>query len=275
MFSLSLGKIIAPIVCAGVLGLLLVIVQPVHLSGKVISAKTKMPVSDALVAVESGNPNDEIGMGDYVKTDSNGQFTAQAKGEAGARAWKSGYAMASVALGSVRNWWRKEIVIELRELTADNLISEYYPYQGFGIGDGFSFLLGKVVSADSPAADIKLASTANTNVITLEALGAGGIVFQPYAQGTDFYNTPEAPETGYARQWRIDSKQIGLYYVRTRDGRHFAKVRLVLAATDPNKITYWPQWAYQPDGTRHLEIAVGKEYQFPFEKFGLQRESLK
>jgi hypothetical protein len=73
---------------------------------------------------------------------------------------------------------------------------------------------------------------------------------------------------------------MGVFYAITRDGKHYAKVRLItpafkLADKPDRFIVYGVQWAYQPDGTRNLEIAIGKEYMFPFERFGLKRDSLK
>jgi hypothetical protein len=63
--------------------------------------------------------------------------------------------------------------------------------------------------------------------------------------------------------------------VRTRDGKHYAKVRLIRGVKQTNQgedhSAYWLQYAYQADGTRNLEITINREYGFTFEKFGLKR----
>jgi hypothetical protein len=115
--------------------------------------------------------------------------------------------------------------------------------------------------------------------VLVEALGDGGLVYQEYGEGIDFYNTPEAPISGYSRQLPADTGAMGVFYALARDGKHYAKVRLRSGAPKRTKLddlsAYFMQWAYQPDGTRSLEIAVGKEYMFLFERFGLKRDSLK
>jgi hypothetical protein len=88
-----------------------------------------------------------------------------------------------------------------------------------------------------------------------------------------------APQEGYSKKIQIPSEVPGIFYVRTRDGKHYAKVRLIrgvkITAQGEDHTAYWLHWAYQPDGTRNLEIAISKEYGFPFEKFGLAREALR
>ncbi|MEP7272752.1 MAG: hypothetical protein ABI882_14720 [Acidobacteriota bacterium] len=254
-------------------GAILVIARPIRVTGKVMSTRTKMPISDVLLFIDSSYPTAYTGVENYLRTDSSGQFTARAEGNIMAAAWKAGYAVAVYELGSTMKWWRRDIIIELRELAPGHLVVENHFREDFGNGNGFSFRLGGVVSVHNPDADIRLSIDAKSNVAVLEALGEGGIIFQPEARGIDFYNTPEAPDAGYVKQWRIDPKTLGHYFIRTRDGKHFAKLRLVRVPTP--HITYWPHFAYQSDGSRNLEIAVGTDYPFPFEQFGLKRESLK
>jgi hypothetical protein len=254
--------------------------RQIELSGKVVSSNTNLPVSDALVYVESGCPWEEAGMNESVRTDEHGRFTFKARCDVIVRVWKSGFSMTDVALGQASMLVGKENIIKIREITAKNPVSENTDRSGFAIGDGFSFSLGKIVNADSAQADIKLSRGANGKDVFIEALGEGGLYFQRYSQGVDFYNTPEAPLAGYSKRMRITPEPpIGLYYVRTRDGEHFAKIRLSQGLrqtpTGWDHSVYWLHWVYQPDGSRYLEIAVGKEYLFPFEKFGLKRDSLK
>lgn len=126
---------------------------------------------------------------------------------------------------------------------------------------GFSFANNAVVSWGSGDADI-LAENAgagsglahfflqyNAGEIFKDApqdqTARSGIVELP---GTTFDRLKECPETGY-RYHRVSAKRGGVYCVRTRDGRHFAKlvVREVLA----DRIAF--DWAYQSNGLRRFE----------------------
>jgi hypothetical protein len=66
--------------------------------------------------------------------------------------------------------------------------------------------------------------------------------------------------------------RAGLYFLRTRDGRHYAKFRLMVSAVKtPKGSEYldWARmiWAYQPDGTRNLEIVRNAPIPYPFSEF--------
>jgi hypothetical protein len=262
-------------------GLRIVGVMATMISGKVVSAKTGQPAPDALVVVESLSPLpwDGPGLGKYVKTDDNGRFSAEVKGEVRIRVWKSGFAMAGMG-GSGWQLAGKELLINIRELASGNAVPEQSQYKDMNVGDGFSFVLGKIVSGEDQNADFRLVKDQKSGKVLIEALGEGGFVYQEYGSGVDFYNTPEAPISGYFKQSPVDMDSMGIFYATTRDGKHYAKVRLItpafkLADTSNNFTVHAVQWAYQPDGTRNLEIAVGKKYLFPFERFGLNRDSLK
>jgi hypothetical protein len=286
------GKILLVTVTSLAAGIILVVaiahglriagVMATMISGKVVSAKTGQPVPDALVVVESVLPYpwDGPGLGKYVKTDDNGRFAAEVKGEVVIRVWKAGFAMADVGLGSGWELAGREFVIDIRELASSNTVPEQNHKDVMDTGDGFSFKLGKILSGDDQEADFRLVKDQKSGKVLVEALGEGGLVYQEYGKEIDFYNTPEAPISGYSRQLPADTGSMGIFYALARDGKHYAKVRL--RSGGPRRTgkfsdlsAYFIQWAYQPDGTRNLEISVGKEYMFPFERFGLKRDSLK
>src|SRR5262245_3949002 len=79
-----------------VVGLFLWTGRTITFSGRVVSDKTGEPVPDALVALESSLPYswETPGLGEYVRTDSKGRFSARVRGEVSIRVWKAGYAMA-------------------------------------------------------------------------------------------------------------------------------------------------------------------------------------
>lgn len=173
------------------------------------------------------------------------------------------------------------IICKLRALRSVDLVLEHHELYNLSPGGGFSFSLSKVVDGTGPDADIVFHRDENDEDITyIEALGTGGILFQPADEAVDFGNSPEAPLSGYERKLRYPASQGGFYFVRTHDGKHYAKFfsplqwtrsdgavrRLDLANTEII-------WAYQPNGTRDLENSP-RTLPFPFDKFGVKRESL-
>jgi Carboxypeptidase regulatory-like domain len=247
------------------------------IKGRVVSATTGESIEDALVMVESGTDYEENGLGSYVRTDEDGRFTAEARGTLSVRVWKLGYAERGVGPRLASEVSNREVVVRLRELTPTHHLPELINKEGFGVGDGFSFASGKVVDGASEEADIILGKSAESGKIYLEACGEAGLIFQLYDETVDFYNTPEAPATGYEK--RLPLNRAGLYYVMTRNGKHYAKVRLLSGLKTTPKGSdfsyYWPQWVYQPDGSRNLEVRADKNLPFPLEKFGINRESLR
>jgi len=278
-FSLLMLGIILAVVCAVLTGCIFTTDEPpVQISGRVVSAETNLPVADVMVAVEStwAGTQDGSSLGEYVRTDSSGKFTTMAKGNVTVRAWKPGYAMRDIPLDTSWKLSRREINVKLRELTSNNIVSENNNRDGFASGDGFSFMSGKVVSGDSPDADIRLTTAQGGNELLIEVLGEGGLVYQQYDKNKDFYNTPIAPDSGYSKRLPLPDK-MGIFYVITKDGKHYAKIRLIpggVKKTDhgDNYNAYWLQWSYQPDGTKNLEIAPNKSMPFPFYKFGLKAD---
>lgn len=284
-------KLVGAVGVAGALLLLAVlffVFRPVTISGRIISADTKTPLSDVLVAVESGTNYEDSALGSYVRSDKDGRFTAKAKGTwVSIRAWKYGYAMNGINYGYAFPLVGRESVIELRKMTETNWLSAHDKFFKLKPGDGFSFASGKVVDANSPDADVVISQNkVSATSVLIEARGEGGVILQPVNDEVNFPNSPEAPLTGYEKSAlydRSDSQSEGeFYFVRTHDGKHYAKfwvnIDLVM---QPSGETYLAfdmdtrmQWVYQPDGTRNLEVAPSEEMSFPLYKFGEAQESL-
>jgi hypothetical protein len=85
----------------------LLINAQVVISGKVVSSRDRSPVKGALVSLEGIVDVDEVGTGDYVRTDENGRFTAKAWGTVVLRAWKTGYAMRDIQVGTASDLFEK------------------------------------------------------------------------------------------------------------------------------------------------------------------------
>ena len=65
---------------------------------------------------------------------------------------------------------------------------------------------------------------------------------------TELAQVSECPESGYQYHW-VDTSPGGVYCVRTRDGAHYAAIKLT--AIDDNSLTF--SWVYQPDGSRRFD----------------------
>jgi hypothetical protein len=283
MLRLTPGKIILAFLIVGVSGIYFVCLRPHQLSGKVISANTNMPISGALIAIESGNPWDESAMGEYVQSDQFGNFTAQAKGSwVSFNAWKQGYAMSGALYGAALGRAGKENIIPLRELTPTNRLEVHDQFYALVPGTGFSFSAGKVVKGDSSEADFVIAQDLNKkSVAFIETPDGGEIQSQQINETTDFYNSPIAPVAHYQRRLVVPANEMTLYFLRTRDGRHYAKFRFMAdVVMTPQGAKYVDLenvrliWAYQVDGTRNLEIKPNKNMPFPFYKFGFSPASI-
>lgn len=251
------------------------------LSGRVVSMEAQTPIQEAMLSVESIVRGSDGAFGDYVRSGTDGRFVAQIKGfPVSIGVWKPGYALNGTIINTTSLMKGQELVIELREMTKTNWVAERENREGIGTGDGFSFSSGKRVANGGLDADIILSYGAHSvNNIHISSLGAGGIIYQADSERSDFYNTPEAPAEGYVSKLSHKPDELGTYYVRTRDGKHYAKFRLKPGVKDTNKgsdfSVFWIRWAYQQDGTRNLEVEPSKMLPFPFEKFGVNRENLK
>jgi hypothetical protein len=252
-------------------------------TGVVISGETGEPVVGAMVYVQSALPFEEDGLSDYATTDLKGEFRVRTRGAMNAlRAWKPGYALRKVPVDQFPESLRTHMVIRLRRLTQTNWVAEHHAFlYGFKSGDGFSFALGEPVSADNPQADIVLTQDA-TGATCVEALGRGGLLYQPANERIDLYNSPEAPSDGYVARLRVRHPTPGFLFARARDGIHYAKFALLVemevssAQGTQFEVLEGSElvWAFQPDGTTNLETAPGKDMLFPVEAFGIRRETL-
>jgi hypothetical protein len=100
--------------------------------------------------------------------------------------------------------------------------------------------------------------------IVLGCSGAGGILFVPQAelQVDNLYllYSDRAPEHGYAQSVELDFKLAGgIYYVRTRDGRHFAKVEFqpsgyFMNAAEDIRRDLSLRYIYNPEASRDLRF---------------------
>lgn len=155
MFFGYLGRLkwLAPIIVVSA-GLLVALAffakeKSASVSGQVVSAGTKTPISNALVAVESTGFREDKAYGSYVRTDQNGRFVANTRGnKISIRVWKKGYAMNGVDTVQVG----EEFTIELRELGLSPLPVNDDVYD-LKPPAGFSFRLGEIVEATSNDAD--------------------------------------------------------------------------------------------------------------------------
>jgi hypothetical protein len=269
---LSFEKVMAFILLIiGIYGLVLFVQsRTITISGKVISVDTQLPISDVMVAVESGTDFEERGLETLTKTDTDGMFYAKARGQTTIRIWKPGYEVAWKRCGYAIWHWGRDQTIDLREMTQTNWVEYHQTEQIFDINQGFSFSIGKAVDPSSPDADIVMFQDASEeSVVYLESRGQGGLIFQGN-DDVDLYNTPVAPDSGYTNRSRRHPGEDGIYFVRTHDGNHYAKVRLWRCGD--KQFSYCLQWAYQNDGTRNLEVKPGKNFPFPAKRFEVDME---
>lgn len=112
----------------------------------------------------------------------------------------------------------------------------------------------------------------NRERITLEASGEGGISFlsvQELGVNSDFLvYADDAPEEGYLSNVTLNLKRstegpAGVYFVRTRDGEHFAKFYFgpsgygILGSEQDYEQGDWGlliDYVYNPNGSRNLEF---------------------
>lgn len=252
------------------------------ISGKVISASTKMPLSDVMVAVESGNQYGDESFGSYVKTDQNGNFTAKTTPAwVSISAWKPGYAVNGLSFQSALALLGRETILELKEKAPQPSLTVHDNFYALKPDNGFSIRLGRVVTDGSADADFVITENPNDkSTAFIETQGAGGVIFQPFSNKLNFSNATEAPMTGYSNRAVIDHSQAGVYFLRTRDGNHYAKfvlnVSLVMSPDSSSYLDFEQRtrmvWVYQPDGTRNLE-RDSKGILFPCYKFGVDCET--
>lgn len=256
--------------------------------GIVVSTDTGEPIPGAFVDITSAGPFDDVETNCFVVSDERGRFVADVTWDVvSARAWKPGYALNgndSSTGDSERG--KNPLELRLRPLTSSALVgcrtTDFR--SSIRVGEGVNMATGEIVPAADPTADFAILGELErpaSHVIV--AFGNGGLV--PHTTGgydwLDFrlHNTPEAPETGYVDRSPLRCTSYGVYdlfYVRMRDGRHYGKVRLRggMGAAGGAPSAYDLVFAYQPDGTRELELEIDQEFPFPLEMFGIDRKAL-
>lgn len=124
---------------------------------------------------------------------------------------------------------------------------------------GWSFAQGRMV--DEAQADfICEPDEAGQDAAYLTARGQGGFVHADWLYGEyAMYNMPVAQEAGYTA--KVDLRAVDrwhrrCYFVRTADGAHYAKIDVIGTTKSPSYVGVRFDWAFQPNGTRALEIPL-------------------
>ena len=129
---------------------------------------------------------------------------------------------------------------------------------------GWDFASGQLTTT-ADEADIypTSAEPGSKGNMRIRASGAGGIRFVPRAElGVDnmfLVYTDTAPAYGYEPSAELDfESEGGIYFVRTRDGTHYAKLEFIPTAffmeTGPDIARDLSlHYVYNPDGTRDLK----------------------
>ncbi|MFN2302715.1 MAG: hypothetical protein ACK2TV_03195, partial [Anaerolineales bacterium] len=121
---------------------------------------------------------------------------------------------------------------------------------------GFQFSSNSVVAWNSNAADLLAAKAQSSSLVSfflqydappyndpeIDKDARSGIIEMPL---TELEQVSECPETGYEHHW-VEASADGVYCVRTRDGEHYAAIKLTLL--DESSLSF--TWLYQPDGSR-------------------------
>jgi len=261
--------------------------QQTVITGRVLSAKTKAPISDVMVSVES-IISEQKSHGSFVRTDNDGRFVADAVGDkVMIRAWKPGYLMNGMDSDRASVRFGQPIIVELRKIEYPNLAIVHDDYLRVKSDLAYSLARGELVEKTSPDADITISLNPDDNTnrsVIIESLGDGGIIFQS-TNTLSFATALEAPPSGYlgraVKEFLPHSSEGWFLFVRARDGRHYAKLELGISTIlQPDGAFYVSldqatRFAcnYQPDGSRNLGGNPTKN-SFPFSKFGFDADSL-
>lgn len=246
-----------------------------HMTGHVKDYDTGEPIQDAQVITGRtgwgiGNNGVPIWDKEYVqqvKTEADGSFhiTAEVGDMATLRVNKEGYVY---YLGN--HLPNEPIEIQLKFInTDDTLLSIHMMQVGFEQGRPYGWIFSERRTTFDPIeADIipLPQSTFDQNTITLTTPGNGGIQsvsVQDLGIQSDFLVYPDwAPATGYGSQvtLKIESgspDDAHIYFVRTRDGHHYAKFLFNPASFSAQK-KQQNTWdvlfssVYNPEGSRQL-----------------------
>jgi hypothetical protein len=263
--------------------------QRTFVTGRVVSAKTKAPVPDVMVAVESILSEVET-HGSFVRTDGNGQFVAEIQGDyVVVRAWKPMYLMKGLTTKDASSTlMTTPITIELQEIEYPNLAVAHADAYTAKSGAAYSLAQGKLVERNSDEADITITLNPEDQTkrsVIIESQGDGGLIYQSETEAYIFATALEAPADGYQRRvvkhFVPQASEGWFLFVRARDGKHYAKLGLgINEVLQPDGSFYVSfdgpitfSCNYQPDGSRNLASNPTK-YSFPFSQFGFDPNSL-
>lgn len=263
--------------------------QRTFVTGRVVSAKTKAPVPDVMVAVESILSEVET-QGSFVRTDGNGQFVAEIQGDyVVVRAWKPMYLLNGLTTKDASSTLiTTPITIELKEIEYPNLAVAHDDVYTAKSGAAYSLAQGKLVERNSDEADITITLNPEDKTkrsVIIESQGDGGMIYQRETETYTFAAALEAPADGYQRrvvkQFVPHASEGWFLFVRARDGKHYAKLGLgineVLQPDGSFYVTFDVPTTfscnYQPDGSRNLASNPTKN-SFPFSQFGFDPNSL-
>ncbi|MCK4464170.1 MAG: hypothetical protein KAU83_00540 [Bacteroidales bacterium] len=227
------------------------------INGKIIDKKTKKPIENVFIISHS--------------LDYKCKTATDAKGIFGVRYCKgSPWGPRAVELEFFSpDYYCKEL--RLFEPTKRNLIIELSPKQKdvnlpilkakVKSNQGFNFSKGES-TLNSEKADFIVSLTSNGELNEFKMLGNGGIIL--VKRGAEdifsaFLNMTEAPKEGYLTNIRKDSiyhkKKGGSFfnfYIRTRDGKHYAKLTITSFAISDEGFFLFFCYVYQPDRSRNL-----------------------
>lgn len=147
------------------------------------------------------------------------------------------------------------VLNNVKNLLPSGLTTLFDGYVYYG-ESGFSFGTNTVVAWNSSIADLLVAkpdpASSMRFFLPYDA--------PPYSDGdnaqagiigmsqTELVQVAECPESGYQYHW-ADTSPGGVYCVRTRDGAHYAVIKLT--SIDDSRLSF--SWIYQPDGSRRFD----------------------
>jgi len=124
---------------------------------------------------------------------------------------------------------------------------------------GWNFA-ARAATSDAASDFVGEPDESDSRIVFLVARGKGGFVRAPALSGEwALFNMPLAPQENY--QPRVDLREVPdgertVYFVRTSDGAHYAKIDLGAAFKSREFIGIRFYWVYQPDGSHALEIPL-------------------
>lgn len=244
---------------------------PHELRGQVIEFGNGRPVAGATVTARAhgwglsqGSLVWDKDKSVRVESGSDGRFHLSHRSGSSVELWveKAGFVRYS-------HWYPSDAVVEIKLRRSDpklaRLPTGFLALGLFTSGQfyGWSFALNQQVSS-ADQADL-LPEFMEQDIrgrVVVRALGNGGIQFVPSSQlGVDSHflvYSDEAPPDGYQATAVLDFRsEGGIYFVRTRDGRHFAKFEFTPSGFGSRadrgiRRDLQLRFVYNPDGSRRL-----------------------